>query len=119
MGVSKEFSELIIELMEPFGLIEIKRMFGGAGVYRDGLMFGLIADDCLYFKRDADNLPLFEEAGLEPFIFTTKDGQAKAMAYHQAPEDALEDPDVLLHWARIGFEAALRAQAKKKPKKPR
>lgn len=119
MSVSKEFCDLVTELLQPFGAVEIKRMFGGAGVYHDGMMFGLIADEELYFKRDSENLSLFEEAGLEPFIFTTKDGAAKAMAYHRVPEDAMDDSDVLVYWARIGFEAALRAQQKKKPKKRR
>jgi len=110
---------LVSELLQPFGAVEIKRMFGGAGVFYEGLMFGLIADEGLYFKRDAGNLSLFEEAGLEPFVFRTKDGAAKEMAYHQVPEDAMEDNDVLIYWARIGFEAALRVHQKKKPKKRR
>ena len=34
-------------------------MFGGAGIYCDGLIFGLLLDDdVLYLKADAESIPL-------------------------------------------------------------
>ena len=47
------FHEFVIELFAPMGPVSVKRMFGGAGVFRDGLMFALIADDTLFLKTDA------------------------------------------------------------------
>ena len=46
------YHEFVRELFEPLGVIEIKRMFGGAGVYSAGVMFALIADEELYLKVD-------------------------------------------------------------------
>jgi DNA transformation protein len=39
---------LVLEQMADFGFVTARRMFGGAGIYRDGMMFALIADDVLY-----------------------------------------------------------------------
>lgn len=92
-------------------------MFGGIGVFSDGLMFGLISGDDIYLKVDEQNRPRFEEAGLAPFMYDGKKGKAIAMFYHRLPDDALDDPDILLDWAMTAVEAARRAGAKKKPKK--
>jgi DNA transformation protein len=51
-------SELIAylpEVFELFGPVTIRKMFGGYGVYHDGLMFALVADDTLYLKADDEN----------------------------------------------------------------
>ncbi|MGD8325496.1 MAG: TfoX/Sxy family protein [Sphingomonadales bacterium] len=105
--------DYIVEMLHPMGEVQARRMFGGAGVFLDGIMFALIADDRIYFKRDAINLWQFEEAGLPPFMYQAKGAEPKAMAYHEAPDGALDDQELLLHWAQIGFEAALRAASKK------
>lgn len=113
MAISQEFLDYISELLQPMGPVQTRRMFGGAGVFLDGMMLALIADDRIYFKRDAINLEQFEEAGLQPFMYQPNDAEPKAMAYHEAPEGALDDQELILHWAQIGFEAALRAASKK------
>ena len=38
------------DLFEPVGPITIRRMFGGAGIYRDGIMFALVSDGEVYLK---------------------------------------------------------------------
>lgn len=117
MSVSHEFLEYISELLSPLGDISTRRMFGGAGVYSSGLMFGLVADDRLYMKVDDQNRTTFERQGLGPFLFRGHDGVAKPMSYYELPESALEDADELVEWGRSGLEAALRAQKKKGQKK--
>lgn len=52
MAMRNEFVEYLLELLEPSGGVRAKAMFGGFGIYRDNLMFGLVADDILYFKVD-------------------------------------------------------------------
>ena len=91
-------------------------MFGGAGVFLDGLMFGLIADDTLYLKVDDRNRADFEALSLPPFTYS-KNGKDFAMSYCLAPADILEDPHDLVAWARKAFEAALAGQKGKRPKK--
>ncbi|MBL4693369.1 MAG: TfoX/Sxy family protein, partial [Magnetovibrio sp.] len=36
MAVSAEFQGYVVELLEPIGPVQAKRMFGGAGLYLDG-----------------------------------------------------------------------------------
>lgn len=108
-----EFVEYLHEVFERFGPIRIRKMFGGYGVYREGLMFGLVAEDILYLKADAGNARHFEEKGLGPFEYR-KHGKTIRMSYYQAPDGILDDREQAAIWARRAFAAALRSQAPKK-----
>jgi len=112
------FIDHILELMTDFGAVNVRRMFGGHGVFRDGLMFGLVADGEFYVKADDDNCEEFVNGELSQFAYD-KAGKTVLMSYYALPESALEDADEMLFWARLGFDAALRGQQKKKPKKRR
>ncbi len=118
MAVSKECLEFIGEALEEFDPVDMCRMFGGAGVFRDGLMFGLIAEEQLYFKVDEHNLPDFEAEDCAPFVYETKNGKRTLMSYSLAPERLYDDKEDMGMWARKAFDAALRADsAKKSPRK--
>jgi DNA transformation protein and related proteins len=112
MASSKEFIEFLHEVFESFGPIQAKRMFGGYGIYHDGLMFSLVIDNQLYLKSDAENRSFFEAQGLGPFIYNMK-GKAVQLSYHQAPEAMLDERELAAQWARRSWDAALRAQAAK------
>ncbi len=113
MAVSPEFGEFLKEQLAAFGPVDVKRMFGDAGLFRDGLMFALIADDVLYFKVDDENTGAFEAEGLDHFTYTTKKGDRGLMSYRRAPERCLDDPDDMVEWAGLAFSAAMRANSKK------
>ena len=117
MAVSAEYTDYILEMLEPLEDTSVRRMFGGAGMFCHGLMIALIADDQLYFKVDDDNRTQFVDAGCEPFIFTSKSGKKGAMSYYQAPDFLYDEPEEMVDWAREAFAAALRADAKKPDKK--
>ena len=57
------FADHVKERMALFGPVDIRPMFGGFGIYRQGLMFALIADERLYFKTDDLSQPQFEARG--------------------------------------------------------
>ncbi len=114
MAVSAEFLEFISDQLEGFGPVDVKRMFGGAGIFREGLMFGLIADECLYLKVDDKTKPDFETEDSGPFLYE-KNGKAMEMAYWRLPERLYDDPEEFTEWARHAFSAALRADAAKPP----
>ena len=117
-----ELTRHCTELLAPLGPVRTRAMFGGRGIYVDGLFMALIAYEQLYLKTDAETRPKFEAAGCEPFHYTTKDGERVAMSYYRPPEEAMESPVLMQPWARLAFAAALRAQAAKAPKaavKPR
>ncbi len=48
MKRANEFVEHLNEVFRLFGAIHSKQMFGGYGIYHQGLMFGLVANDTLY-----------------------------------------------------------------------
>lgn len=117
MANHNEFITFLLELLEPMGSVEAKGMFGGFGIYRHGLMFGLVSQDTLYLKADGVNRAEFEEKGLPCFTYERK-GKELSMSYYQAPPEALDHSEELCKWARKAYDAALRA-ARKKPRKKR
>lgn len=86
-------------------------MFGGVGVYANGLFFALMDDDTLYLKGDETLKAEFEAAGSQAF---DPFGEGKPMAYWAAPAEALDDQDILLAWSRKSLEVAARKSAKKR-----
>lgn len=119
MGAVNEFVENLKEVFSPFGGIEARAMFGGHGLYHDGLMFALVADDVLYLKADAQSVQRFADLGLAQFEYA-KDGRRTRMSYWEAPESIFDDPQQAKEWAGLAFDAALRAnRAKKKPARRR
>ncbi|MEM0908996.1 MAG: TfoX/Sxy family protein [Pseudomonadota bacterium] len=108
--------EEVEDLFSPITPVTIKRMFGGLGVYRDGLMFALVAYGELFLKVDDETRAAFEEAGSSPFVY---DGGKKpiTMSYWRLPDDAYDDPDVLSEFAHLAFGAAHRAGSKKTRKR--
>lgn len=112
------FSEHLQDAFRRFGPVETRRMFGGAGVYHQGVMFGLVVDEVLYLKVDDASRAAFVERGLGPFEYTRLGKRVKIGSFFQAPEEVLEDADAALAWARRAYEAALRAKTKKPARKP-
>ena len=104
-----EFVNSLEEVFATFGPIRTRRMFGGYGVYRDDLMFGLVADDVLYLKADRQSADAFSGLGLARFEYE-KNGKKVKMSYYAAPEAIFDDPEQARVWAARAFEAALRAR---------
>ena len=99
MTVSSSFLAYVVEQLAGLGGVRSKRMFGGVGLYLDGLFFALIDDDTLYFKADDSNRARFERAGSKPFC-PYPDRPDQAMGYWQVPAEVLDDAEELAAWAR-------------------
>ena len=72
--------DYLSELFEPVGRVAIRRMFGGLGFFRGGLMFGIWQDDTIYLKADDATRPAFEAEGCGPFVYGSKTGRETALA---------------------------------------
>ena len=109
------FVDHVVDLLSEWGGVTSRGMFGGHGIYRRGVIFGLVLDDVLYLKTDEVNRPQFVERGLGPFVYQ---GQAKpvTMSYWESPSECLDDPDELRRWSESALAASLR-QKKPPPKK--
>lgn len=105
-----EFVNYVEELMAGWAKVSARRMFGGYGLYRDGLMFALIARDELFFKTDAENLARFERAGSHPFVYQIRN-RAVQMSYWSAPPASLDSPAEMHDWCQSAYGSALRAKA--------
>ena len=117
MPKRSEFVDYIQEVLGSARPVSARAMFGGFGLYREGLMCALVADDTLYLKTDHHNRGDFEAADSEPFVFEPKDRDPITMSYWRLPESALEDADELAQWMDSAFEAAMRSDLAKPPGK--
>jgi DNA transformation protein len=110
------FKEFLEELFAPMGDTTIRRMFGGHGVFRDGLMFGILSDDVLYFRVDEITQKRFEAEGSQPFTYEGK-GRSVRLPYWRVPDWLFDETDAFLEWAQQSFGAARRVQEAKAPKR--
>ena len=113
MAVSDEFMDYVIDQLKDWGEVSARKMFGGAGLYCDGVMFGLIADDVAYLKVDDSNREDFVKAGSSAFNPFPEKTKTYIMSYYEIPADVLEDRQLLNQWA----ECALTVARMKKKKK--
>ena len=108
-------NDAIADLFAGLGRVTIKRMFGGKGIYHDGLIVALEVGGDIMLKADARSAPEFAAAGSTQWVY---EGQMRkgpvAMPYWSIPDSALDDPDEMAVWARKAFEASLRSA---KPRK--
>lgn len=100
-----------VELLEAAGPVRVRRMFGGFGLYVDGLFIAIIAFERLYLKADAATEPQFERAGGERFEYTGG-GRTVALRYWTPPAEALDAPALMQAWARLAMQAAVSARAR-------
>lgn len=107
MAVPTSYLNYVQDQLSGFGDFETKKMFGGVGFFKEGLMFGMIGNGVFRLKVDAHNQALYEQHGMTPLMSNTK---KKSMPYWQVPEEVLEDTNELKKWALQSYEAAVRAQ---------
>jgi DNA transformation protein len=105
MAVSKQFVEFVVEQLHGVHRLTSRRVFGGVGLYSDGVIFGVIFKDRLYFKTDDESRREYVGLGMEGFQ-PRPDKPRLKMKYYTVPADVLEDGEVLLKWARRALLAA-------------
>lgn len=104
-----EFLEFVTEQMAGLGAIASRRMFGGHGLYCDGLFIAIISHDKLYFKADAQTQPEFEARGLQRFGYSAR-GKAVQLMYYEAPAEVFDEAQAMRGWGRLALQAAARAR---------
>ena len=119
MPVSNSYRDYVLEQLAVAGSVTAKKMFGGVGLYLDGLFFALIADDRLYFKVDDTNRSDYEAVGMGSF--QPYDDKPYTMQYYEVPVEILEDGVDLCIWAKKALAVAAHRSvtAAKPPKKAR
>ena len=118
MKATDRLTAYLLELLIPLGPVAARRMFGGVGLFLNGLMFGLIVREELFLKVGDANRPAYEAAGEAPFTYETKNGTNTLGSYWRCPPDLLDDAETFQAWAREAIAAAAVA-ARGKPKAAR
>lgn len=109
--------EYLRDLFSSFRSVTVRRMFGGAGIYADGLMFALLSSGgTLYLKVGESNEADFVAENLPSFAPMMKSGRHAVMPYRQMPERLYDDPDELAQWAAKALHAAA-SRARPRPRK--
>lgn len=111
-NINNEFVTYIIDIMQVIGPVQAKRMFGAHGIFVENQMFALVANNILYLKADDETVGDFREKGLEKFKYK-KQGKEFSISYYQAPEEAMENSEIMMLWGNKALSSALRAAAKK------
>jgi DNA transformation protein and related proteins len=113
MVASDSFAEFLREQLAPLGCVTMRRMFGKTGVFCDGLMFGMVTENTLYFRVDDGNRAVFREAEAFPPLNYEKQGSTIDLSFWRAPERLFDEPDELVAWAQLALGAAGRVAAKR------
>lgn len=117
MAVRSGFLEFVLGQFCMLHGVRSRRMFGGAGLYRDDLFFGIVHDDTLYLRTGDASRGAYLERGMRPFR-PYADRPEVSMNYHEVPADVLDDPELLAGWA-LRAVAEARAPRPVKPRRPR
>lgn len=106
-----DYVVFVLDTLRLFAPVSAKAMFGGYGVFKNGLMFALIVQDVLYLKVSTTTKADFEAKGLTPFGYQ-KQGKTCYLNYYQCPEEAFDDEELMCQWAQTAYQVALQSKAK-------
>ncbi|MEN9361994.1 MAG: hypothetical protein RL095_3529 [Verrucomicrobiota bacterium] len=110
-------AETLEDLLSPLGLIETRRMFGGAGMRCNGTFFAILDEDAVYFRGFSSRARHFFEVeqGLAPFEYTAR-GRLIRLRYFRIPLELLDEPRRLQEWTRLALEDENPQPKKRRPK---
>lgn len=117
-AMNDEYAVFLSDLFSGLGPVDLRRMFGGKGLYHQDIIIGLIVGEALFLKTDEQTRPLFQAGGGAPFVYTGK-GKPVTTSYWSPPVEAFESAEDMLPWARLAQAAALRSAARKPAKRKR
>lgn len=109
MARRNEFLSLVLDLMAPLGAISARAMFGGHGLYCNGLFIAIVTGEKLYFKADTQSQPRFEASGLRRFQYAAR-GKTVHLMYYEAPPEVYDDSRAMGEWGQLALAAAVRAR---------
>jgi DNA transformation protein len=110
MATTIDFRNYVLEQLSTLEGVTSRRMFGGVGLYCEGVFFGLIAEDVLYFKVGDETRGDYESRGMAPFR-PFSDRPDVSTSYFEVPAEVLEDGEECGMWARRSVAAASAAKS--------
>ena len=114
MNKNQNFHEFVVsDLLTGIDGISSKALFGGYGIYKNGVIFAVIADATLYFRVDAETKKDYQKHSSEPFVYQAHTGKKVAMAYWRLPDRIMEDREKLVEWVDKAVAASSKAKKNK------
>ena len=107
MAVNEDLLIYIHDQLADSGEVEAKKMFGGIGFFKEGIMFAMIGYNAFRMRVDETNQANFESRGMKPF---QSDSKKKWMPYWEVPTEIIEDRAELAKWAQKALDAAIRGK---------
>ena len=118
MPVSAGYLEFVKDHLAGLGHIVSRRMFGGVGLWADGVMFALIDDETVFLKTDEALRAAMRAEGAVAWLYSNaKEPWPRETSCWSLPEAAQDDPDEAVMWARRALGSAKALQAVKPPKR--
>ncbi len=112
---NKEFAKYVVQdVLSGVSGVTARAMFGGHGLYRNGVIFGIIIDGDVYFKVDDVLQKKYEEMGSKPFTYE-RDGKVCSMRYWIVPSNILAEREEIIQW--VAWSCALSSPKKTSHKK--
>ena len=106
MKASPEYLNFVMDKLSPIGDVKSRAMFGGYGIFYEGFMFALIAEDTLYFKVNESNRDMYEKARSKPF--------PHGISYWEVPPEIIEENSKFHEWAIISTGISQEAAKKRR-----
>ena len=106
---------VMFDLFQNIAGLNSRAMFGGWGIYKNGVIFAIIVDGELYFKVNDQNLQQFKKLGSHPFVYFQAKHKSVTMSYWLLPQQIMEDLELLAEWVEQSVQVSV--QSKKKIKK--
>jgi DNA transformation protein len=115
-SLAKPLSDIVARFVRratSLGPVEARPMFGGYGLYLDGVIFALEADGCIWLKVDDETKPRFAASGSRGFVYRGKNRPVE-MPYWLLPDGTEADSEAFLYWIELALAAARRGAARKR-----
>lgn len=106
MAVNEDFKNFVLDQLHGLGEYEMKNMFGGTALLKNGSAFAKIKHDKVWLKVDESNVDSFKNQGMQQYVYG-KDNSRK-LNFYETPIDVIEDRDKLVEWAKKSIEVALK-----------
>ena len=113
MAYDRAFGDWVRDHLNDLGPIDIRPMFGAAGVKLNGAMFAILDDGEIWLKADPALAADLEAEGSRQFAYRTKAGEEMTMAYWSLPAAATDDAEEAVAWARRAVDVAGRSKSKR------
>lgn len=96
------FKDFVLDQLQGIGEVRCRAMFGGYGLYRRTVFFGIIHKGRLYFNTNASTRPAYIDRGMQPFRPRSRQ---TLTAYYEVPIEIVENAEDLTIWAETAAES--------------